>query len=134
MFNNRGRRRKFRSNNKPFRRRHNGDGHINKSPNSFTGDQFRVRSIKGPHNIQKLIEKYNNLAKEALSSGDKILSENYLQHADHFSRMSATNNLPRDENKVIEFGKEPNLNETKNIDKDQKIQPENNSPEKIEKK
>ena len=48
--------------------------------------------------------------------------------------MSATNNLPRDENKVIEFGKEPNLNETKNIDKDQKIQPENISPEKIEKK
>ena len=39
------------------------------------------------HNASKLIEKYNNLAREALSSGDKILSENYFQHADHFTRI-----------------------------------------------
>ena len=39
------------------------------------------------HNAPKLIEKYNNLAREALSSGDKILSENYFQHADHFTRV-----------------------------------------------
>ena len=39
------------------------------------------------HNAPKLIEKYNNLAREALSSGDKILSENYFQHADHFTRI-----------------------------------------------
>ena len=39
------------------------------------------------HNAPKLIEKYNNLAREALSSGDKILSENYFQHADHFMRI-----------------------------------------------
>ena len=39
------------------------------------------------HNAPKLIEKYNNLAREALSIGDKILSENYFQHADHFTRI-----------------------------------------------
>ena len=39
------------------------------------------------HNASKLIEKYNDLAREALSNGDKILSENYLQHADHFMRI-----------------------------------------------
>ena len=39
------------------------------------------------HNASKLIEKYNDLAREALSNGDKILSENYLQHADHFTRV-----------------------------------------------
>ena len=39
------------------------------------------------HNASKLIEKYSNLAREALSSGDKILSENYFQHADHFTRI-----------------------------------------------
>ena len=39
------------------------------------------------YNAPKLIEKYNNLAREALSSGDKILSENYFQHADHFTRI-----------------------------------------------
>ena len=42
---------------------------------------------KNNHNASKLIEKYNNLAREALSSGDKILSENYFQHADHFTRI-----------------------------------------------
>tara|TARA_B100001057_G_scaffold292032_1_gene292088 strand:- start:1559 stop:1816 length:258 start_codon:yes stop_codon:yes gene_type:complete len=39
------------------------------------------------HNASKLIEKYSNLAREALSTGDKILSENYFQHADHFMRI-----------------------------------------------
>ena len=39
------------------------------------------------HNASKLIEKYSNLAREALSGGDKILSENYFQHADHFMRV-----------------------------------------------
>ena len=42
---------------------------------------------KNPHNLERIIEKYKNLAKEALSSGDKILYENYLQHSDHFSRI-----------------------------------------------
>ena len=39
------------------------------------------------HNASKLIEKYNDLAREALANGDKILSENYFQHADHFTRI-----------------------------------------------
>ena len=43
--------------------------------------------IRDSHNAPKLIEKYNDLAREALSNGDKILSENYLQHADHFTRI-----------------------------------------------
>ena len=43
---------------------------------------------KNNHNAPKLIEKYNDLAREALSNGDKILSENYFQHADHFLRIS----------------------------------------------
>ena len=38
--------------------------------------------------MQKLISKYNDLAREALSNGDKILSENYFQYADHFLRVS----------------------------------------------
>ena len=42
---------------------------------------------KNPHNLERLVEKYKNLAKEALSSGDKILHENYLQHSDHFTRI-----------------------------------------------
>ena len=42
---------------------------------------------KNNHNASKLIEKYNDLAREALSKGDKILSENYFQHAEHFARI-----------------------------------------------
>ena len=42
---------------------------------------------KNPHNLERIIEKYKNLAKEDLRSGDKILYENYLQHSDHFSRI-----------------------------------------------
>ena len=59
---------------------HNLDGH----KNSF----FRASNVgKNPHNLERIIEKYKNLAKEALGSGDNILHENYLQHSDHFSRV-----------------------------------------------
>tara|TARA_B100001093_G_scaffold490422_1_gene529444 strand:+ start:1029 stop:1475 length:447 start_codon:yes stop_codon:yes gene_type:complete len=56
--------------------------------NFSNNDNFK-RKIPGRnnHNASKLIEKYNDLAREALSNGDKILSENYYQHADHFTRI-----------------------------------------------
>ena len=56
---------------------------------NFTNNENFQRKIPGRnnHNAPKLIEKYNNLAREALSNGDKILSENYFQHADHFTRI-----------------------------------------------
>ena len=81
---NNNRRSTFRSNNN--RRtsfRNNNDG------SKFSNNDSFQRKIPGRnnHNASKLIEKYNNLAREALSSGDKILSENYFQHADHFTRI-----------------------------------------------
>jgi len=48
---------------------------------------IRKNAGRNNHNASKLIEKYSNLAREALSSGDKILSENYFQHAEHFIRV-----------------------------------------------
>ena len=52
-------------------------------------DNFRRKNPgKNNHNASRLIEKYNDLAREALSNGDKILSENYFQYADHFLRVS----------------------------------------------
>ena len=56
---------------------------VNVQRNGFS----RNNVSRNPHNLEKIIEKYKNLAKEALSSGDKILHENYLQHSDHFSRI-----------------------------------------------
>ena len=82
--NNNNRRNKFRTNNRNFR--------VNGSSVSNLGlkNKFQRRHSGGNNNnAPKLIEKYNNLAREALSSGDKILSENYYQHADHFLRIMA---------------------------------------------
>ena len=58
--------------------------------NFSKNENFQRKSPgRNNHNASKLIEKYNNLAREALSVGDKILSENYFQHADHFMRILA---------------------------------------------
>ena len=64
---------------------------INKSISDFSSNpNFRPRNQwKNNQNASKLIEKYNDLAREALSNGDKILSENYFQHADHFIRIQS---------------------------------------------
>ena len=83
--NNNGRRSNFRRNERNFK----SNGERNKFNNSFSSsDNFQRKSPgRNNHNAPKLIEKYNNLAREALSTGDKILSENYFQHADHFTRI-----------------------------------------------
>jgi hypothetical protein len=67
--------------------RRNGNGHkVNSDYNN--GSSFKRRHPgKNNQNAAKLVEKYNDLAREALSNGDKILSENYLQHSEHFSRI-----------------------------------------------
>ena len=83
--NNNGRRNAFRRNERSFK----SNNDRNKFSNNFSNsDNFQRKSPgRNNHNAPKLIEKYNNLAREALSSGDKILSENYFQHADHFTRI-----------------------------------------------
>ena len=82
---NNNRRNNFRRNDRNFKS--NGDRQKFGS-NFSSGDNFKRKSPgRNNHNAPKLIEKYNDLAREALSNGDKILSENYLQHADHFTRV-----------------------------------------------
>ena len=83
--NNNSRRNNFRRGDRNFKS-NNGRG---KFGTNFSNNENFQRKIPGRnnHNASKLIEKYNNLAREALSSGDKILSENYFQHADHFTRI-----------------------------------------------
>ena len=80
-------------NNKRGRFRSNGSGFGrnggSRNINSFTNvSEFQRKTAgKNSQSIQKLIEKYTDLGKEAISKGDKILSENYFQHADHFTRI-----------------------------------------------
>ena len=68
------------------------------SSNFSNNDNFKRKAPgRNNHNAPKLIEKYNDLAREALSNGDKILSENYLQHADHFTRVLSEREIIRKE-------------------------------------
>ena len=84
-FRNNNRRSRFRNNDRNFKR--NGDTNKFKSDFSTNTNFHRKAPGRNNHNASKLIEKYNDLAREALASGDKILSENYFQHADHFTRI-----------------------------------------------
>tara|TARA_Y100000741_G_C17889016_1_gene410346 strand:- start:118 stop:540 length:423 start_codon:yes stop_codon:yes gene_type:complete len=69
---------------------------------------FRKNLGRNGHNASKLIEKYSSLAREALSNGDKILSENYYQHAEHFIR--------------VQSDKDNYLNKNQNLKNVEKIQ------------
>ena len=84
-FRNNNRKGNFRRNTRNFKT--NGDN--SKFSSNFSNNENFKRKAPGRnnHNAPKLIEKYNDLAREALSNGDKILSENYMQHADHFTRI-----------------------------------------------
>ena len=98
------RKNRFKSNSDRSVRKRIINGH--KSQNEYTPNvDFKHRNPgRNNQNASKLVDKYNNLAREALSTGDKILSENYLQHADHFSRVLSTQeiNKTKSDNNVIE--------------------------------
>ena len=85
-FRNNNRINNFRRNDRSFK---NNVIEKNKFGGSFSNNNNFQRKTPGRnnHNASKLHEKYNNLAREALSTGDKIMSENYFQHADHFKRI-----------------------------------------------
>ena len=114
-FRNNNRRNNFRRNDRNFKS--NGDrGKFNS--NFSNNDSFQRKAPgRNNHNAPKLIEKYNNLAREALSSGDKILSENYFQHADHFTRV-----LSEQESFKNSKDAENNLVESKNLNENEKAQ------------
>ena len=112
--NNNGRRGSFRRNDRNFK----SNGERQKFSSNFSSnDSFKRKSPgRNNHNAPKLIEKYNDLAREALSNGDKILSENYLQHADHFTRI-----LNEREN----FKKDKTILESENKSEKEKLASEN---------
>ena len=120
--NNNGRRNTFRRNDRGFK----SSGDRNKFNNNYSNTENFQRKAPGRnnHNASKLIDKYNNLAREALSVGDKILSENYFQHADHFTRILNEKEIQ----KKMDF-KSHNLQDSNNlnVEKVKKIErlPEN---------
>jgi hypothetical protein len=116
MYQRRPRRFKRRSNGRGHQVRGNGDMQRLRA-DSFSNDQNRNR-FRPPQSAEKLFEKYNTLAKEALSSGDKTLSENYLQHADHFMRIIEDKNKIQNQRKIQVFDKtiQNNKDTSKNIE------------------
>tara|TARA_Y100001936_G_C16025405_1_gene642189 strand:- start:1150 stop:1542 length:393 start_codon:yes stop_codon:yes gene_type:complete len=85
-FRNNNRRNNFRRSDRSFK---SNVADKNKFGSNFSNSDSFQRKSSGRNNLNasKLHDKYNNLAREALSTGDKILSENYFQHADHFKRI-----------------------------------------------
>ncbi len=95
---NRPKRNRFKSNDRGFRRNDSQDTRTGAF--SSASKSFQRRSFSGNgFRPEKLLEKYNNLAKEASSNGDKILSESYYQHADHFLRVIESRNLIQNNSK-----------------------------------
>ena len=116
-----------------FRRRPNGRNHISHGGvndntrlrnNPFSDGQTRS-NFRTFLSAEKLFEKYSSLAKEAMTSGDKILSENYLQHADHFIRVIEDKNRNRNQIKVNVVSKP--IEDDKHLSVDGAIDKNNNN-------
>ena len=134
--NNNNRRNNFRRNTRNFKT--NGDSPKFGS-NFSNNDNFKRKAPgRNNHNAPKLIEKYNDLAREALSNGDKILSENYLQHADHFTRVLNEREIFRrekfSENKTENTSDVSNENiENSQLNSDQGIEDESSDNTSVQK-
>ena len=123
-------RRRFRSNDRGFKR--TGDGPKYKSDFHSNGDFQRKSLNRNNHNASKLVEKYNNLAREALANEDKILSESYFQYADHFTRVlnEREKNQSIKEIKNSDINKSPASSEEKNkisLEKNKELGEKNSS-------
>ena len=117
MFQRRPRRFRHRSNGRSHSSLENGYMKVRSRSNSFSNSYTR-NNFRTTQSAEKLFEKYNTLAKEAMSSGDKTLCENYLQHADHFMRIIEDKNKNRDQNKIdiinkTASGDKPSLEDNK---------------------
>ena len=86
MYDRKPRKFRYNSNIRRHRPRNDNNNQRNLQVNSFNNGRSR-NNFKSNQSAEKLVEKYMSLAKEALSSGDRTLSENYFQHADHFMRI-----------------------------------------------
>ena len=78
--------------------------------------------MSNPHSVEKTMQKFQQLAKDAQTNGDPVLVENYLQHADHYSRRLSELN---------EKNKEYSKNDKDNISEDPVTKTENKTENKI---
>jgi len=130
MKNFKNNRRRFRSNSFDRNFKINSNGNNINSGFGNVSDFRRKNYSRNSLNSSKLIQKYSNLAREALSSGDKILYESYLQHVEHFTRIS--DNLSPNSNSKAVNNEEPlsdvdlNQKDEDKINQDDQLQVEKN--------
>ena len=113
--NNNHRRNRFRPNSDRNFKKRNGNGHKLNGDFNNNSEFKRKNPGRNNQNAAKLIEKYNDLAREASSNGDKILSENYFQHADHFIRIQTE----KEKNRIVQSDANKTINEENNKIDDQ---------------
>ena len=99
MFQRKQRRFRRHSNSRNHGSRDNGGLQTRLRPDPFSHSPTR-NNFRTPLSAEKLFDKYSSLAKEAMASGDKLLSENYLQHAEHFMRIIEDKNRNQNQSKV----------------------------------
>ena len=120
MFQRKQRRFRRHSNNRNHGSRDNGNLQTRLRPNPFSNGPTR-NNFRPSLSADKLFDKYSSLAKEAMASGDKLLSENYLQHAEHFMRIIEDKNRNRNQSKVslvdIPVKNNENLSDSDDINK-----------------
>ena len=108
-FRNNNRKSNFRRSDRSYKR----NGEVSKFKSNFPSNDSFQRKVpsRNNHNALKLVEKYKDLAREALTDGDKILSESYFQHADHFTRILKE----QERNRIVKKTDEPvkELNDSK---------------------
>ena len=120
MNNNRRRNYRPRPQKNSFRRR---NGSINTSANTGSFNNGNVNfnrngSMNNMHNVEKTMQKFQQLAKDAQSNGDPVLAQNYLQHADHYLRRYNELNERRDNSVEKVNSSEKNLSEEKVLEKE----------------
>ena len=100
-----------RSNGRGFRRQNNDNEGRRLISGAFSNARDK-NNFKPHQSVERLLERYKLLAKEALSSGDRTLSENYLQHVDHFERIISQkkSNQNGNNSQVGNINKEQNNN------------------------
>ena len=126
-FRNNNRKSNFRRSDRSYKR----NGEVSKFKSNFPSNDSFQRKVpsRNNHNALKLVEKYKDLAREALTDGDKILSESYFQHADHFKRILKEQERNRIVKKTDEPAKELNDNK-KTFDNKQNNSEKNQESEK----
>jgi len=114
-YKNHYRKNRFKSNGDRGFKKRNGNGH--KIGGDFSNNlEFKRKHSRNNQNPSKLVDKYNDLAREALSNGDKILSENYLQHADHFARILQSREVAKETNLNTSFIEETTSENAKQVE------------------